>query len=83
MKPQKLVKAFVVRPVGTFDFPVMSRRSRLYRFVFNALFLAELIKGMLPPAFHFLRKSKLRAVVRLYDLRLIAEIQNCTPYAID
>lgn len=83
MKPQKLIKAFVIRPVGTFDFPVISRSSRLYRFMLYSLFLAEFIKGMLPPAFHFLRERKFRAIIRLYNLRLIAKIQNCPPYAID
>ena len=51
----------------------MSRGSRLDKFMFDSVLFAEYIERMFPVVFHFLRKGKFRAVVRLNDLRGIAE----------
>ena len=41
--------------------------------MFDSVLFAEYIERMFPVVFHFLRKGKFRAVVRLNDLRGIAE----------
>lgn len=69
--------------MATLDFAVMPRRSRLYEFMVDSQFLQKFIHNVHGALFGVCRRSKLRAVVRLYRMRHIAEIHNRTFNKID
>lgn len=77
---QMIVKALLIAPVAALYLTVMPGRSRSDQLVVDMQFVAQEVKRM--DFVHFLSMCKFKAVIRLYCIGRIMEIEERSLYKI-